>query len=292
MNPIISYRNAELTAPTAELRSAFAEMRREIEIMRRREEIREAELARLTAEMEEAGRLQHQLLTGPLPEIRSGELLAFTLPAGRVSGDFHIARRTGAARVALIVCDATGHGLAAGLLSAAVMGSMPAEAGAEDSVPADPAEELTRLNRHLLSFALEDCEFVTAIYAEYNEAGRTFRWSRAGSPPPILLCRGEKARRLDSPGMPLGVEEEASFSCAEVQLKPGDTVVLHTDGLESLHAQCTASRDEQDFLQWIERLRKKDLISSLREAADRYARKGQTSGERDDVTLLMLTVGE
>jgi phosphoserine phosphatase RsbU/P len=290
MNPATFYRNAELTAPSAELRAAFAEMRREMEIMRRREEIREAEISRLSAELDEAGRLQRQLVTGPLPEIRGGELSAFTHPADRISGDFHLVRRVSTNRVALVVGDATGHGVAAGLLSATVMGSVHANDEAEDSSLHDPAVELARLNRNLIGYSLDDCEFVTAIYAEYDETARIFRWSRAGAPPPILLRRGEKARRLESPGLPLGVEAEAAYTCAEVRLEPGDMALLHTDGLEALHTQCTGSREEPDFLRWIEQLNERNLESSLREVADRHPRTGQASDERDDMTLLVLRI--
>ncbi len=289
MNPATPYRNAEITAPTAELRSAFAELRREVEIMRRREEIREAEISRLSAEIEEAGRLQRQLVTNPLPEIRGGELSAFTHPADRISGDFHLARRVSANKVALVVGDATGHGVAAGLLSATVMGSVHANDDSEGLSLHDPAVELARLNRNLLSYSLDDCEFVTAIYAEYDEAERKLRWSRAGAPQPILMRRGE-ARRLESPGMPLGVEAEAAYECAECPLESDDAVLLHTDGLEALHMQCTGLRDEPDFLKWIEQLNRKNLESSLREAGDQHARSGQLPSDRDDMTLLVLRV--
>ena len=212
MSLTTSFQTAELTAPTAELRSAFAEMRREIEVMRRREEIREAELRRLSAEFEQAGRLQRQLIAGPLPSVKGAELSAFAHPADSISGDFHHARRISANAVALVVADSTGHGLAAGLLSATVMGSMHAQEESADSTLSDPAGVLARLHRSLLSYSLDDCEFVTAVYAVYNEAARRLRWSRAGAPPPILLRRGARARRLDSAGLPLGVDAEAAFS--------------------------------------------------------------------------------
>jgi serine phosphatase RsbU (regulator of sigma subunit) len=163
-------------------------------------------------------------------------------------------------------------------------------ASAPDSDRLDPSEALTRLNHALLNYSLNDCEFVTAVYAEYNESTRTLRWSRAGAPPPILLCLGAKARRLESPGMPLGVNADVAFTSTEVPLGPGDRVVLHTDGLETLHAHCTGSRDEQMFLEWIEKLNEKELQSALREAADRCVLNSQLPGERDDMTLLMLRV--
>ncbi len=315
MSPTTSFVNAELTAPTAELRGAFAEMRREIEILRRREEIREAELRRLAAEVEQAGRLQRQLIASPLPIIHGAVLSAFAHPADGISGDFHHARRISASTVALVVADSTGHGFAAGLLSATVMGSMLAQtepqararggrfggalgldcigppAGA-DSSPGNPAEVLSRLHHNLLSYSLDGCEFVTAIYAEYNEAARMLRWSRAGAPPPILLRRGARAHRLDSAGLPLGIDVEADFSCAEVQLEHGDTVLLHTDGIEALHTQCTGSRDEQNFLDWIEKRNEKELQGSLRQTADRCARNDPSSDERDDMTLLMLRIAD
>lgn len=292
MSPTHSIKNAAFTAPTAEMRNAISALGREMEIMRRREEIREAELRRLTDELEQAGRLQRQFTAAPLPAIRGAELTAFAHPAEGISGDFYHARRIDDDRVALVVADSTGHGIAAGLLSATVIGSVNSLGAGPESELDDPTKALSRLNRDVLNLRLNDCEFVTAIHAVFNESTRTLRWSRAGAPPPVLLRRGTKPRRLASAGLPLGVEADAEYSCAEIQLHAGDSVLLHTDGLESLHAQCTGSRAEQDFLAWLESMHANDLQAQLRSAVDRQARITALESAVDDMTVLVLRVAD
>lgn len=290
MSPTHSIKNAAFTAPTAEMRNAISALGREIDIMRRREEIREAELRRLTDELEQAGRLQRQIIAAPLPTVRGAELTALAHPAEGISGDFYHVRRIDDDRVALVVADSTGHGLAAGLLSATVIGSLNSLGAGPKSELDDPAKAFSRLNRDVLNLRLNDCEFVTALHAVYNETTRTLRWSRAGAPPPVLLRRGMRPRRIDSTGLPLGIEATAEFSCVEIQLQSGDTVLLHTDGLESLHAQCTGSRVERDFLAWIEELSESDLGAELQKAIHRQLRNNPSAGAVDDMTLLMFNV--
>ncbi len=261
-------------------------MRREIEILRRREAIRETELAGLLAEVEQARRIQQQVGCGPLPVIRGAALCAYTNAAGPISGDAHRARRLGDSAVALFVADSTGHGLAASLLSTTIIGAMysPLRSAAPDCV-------LERLNLQLLSYALVDCEFVTAVCAEYDETTRVFRWSRAGAPPPVLLRGGVGAQRLDSAGLALGIDAQAGYCCREIQLQPGDTILLHTDGLEALHARCTNTRDERAFLGWVGRLCECGLTASLDGLAAQSG-ASRMPAHRDDITLLSLHVTE
>lgn len=224
----------------------LAEMRREIDILRRRDAIREIQLHNLRTELDHAARIQRQI-AGELPAIQRASLSVFTHPADRVSGDFHYARRSTAGRVALAVADATGHGLSAGLIAATIQGAL----GRANETGWNGVKVLGQLNEQLVSYDFSECEFVTAVLAEYDENTRALRWVRAGGPPPVLIREGEAPRRLMSRGMPLGVEADCAFEPAEIQLQPGDALLLHTDGLEALHTRLSGSRDDDQFIRWI-----------------------------------------
>lgn len=282
MGAVRSSQAAELLAPTAELRGMLAEMRREIDILRRRDALRETQLLGLRSDFERAARIQQQL-NGELPVLHGAVLAYFTHPVDRVSGDFHFARRTSTNTVSLGLADATGHGLAAGLISAALTGML------DLAVPTGSlcANLLSILNRQLLSYAFDDCEFVTAVLAEYDENSRKFRWARAGGPPPVLIRKGHSPRRLKSEGLPLGVEAVCEFEPAEIQLEPGDAVLLHTDGMEAVHTRIAGSRSDEDFLHWAERRVAQgiDTLAGLMPSAT-YT----TRAQNDDVTTLLLQV--
>lgn len=75
--------------------------------------------------------------------------------------------------------------------------------------------------------------FATAVVAELASDTGRFRWVNAGHPPPLLLRGGRLVRELAVPPIPpLGVPVEAGdIDVGEVQLEPGDRVLLYTDGV-------------------------------------------------------------
>lgn len=272
MKSVGTFESAQLRAPTAELRGMLAEMRREIDILRRRDAIREEQLHNLRTELDHAARIQRQI-AGELPAIKKASLRVFTHPADRVSGDFHFARRTGPGRVTLAVADATGHGLSAGLIATTIQGAL----GQANETGWNGVKALGQLNAQLVSYAFSECEFVTAVLAEYDETTRVLHWVRAGGPPPVLIREGEAPRRLMSRGMPLGIEADCTFEPAEIQLQPGDALLLHTDGLETLHTRLCGSRDDNQFIRW---------IATRTGTLDQHFLAGRM--ELDDITSLVL----
>jgi len=290
MTPAVTAKLAEKTAPTAELRGALSELRREIEILKRRERIRETQLEHLRTEVQQARRLQRELIQSPLPEIRGANVDVISHPAEGVSGDFYHVRRISAEELALIVADATGHGIAAGLLSATVMGLLHAHRESRQAKLSDPASVLEQLHQNLLQYHLSECEFVAAVYAVYNERTRVLRLARAGAPRPILLRRATAPRVIDSGGMPLGVDAGACFTCAEMQLEAGDTVLLHTDGLEAMIARNADNLSERMLLEWHIALNGQDIRDALQELISSASPDADTPVESDDTTLLSLHI--
>jgi hypothetical protein len=138
-------------------------------------------------------------------------------------------------QIAIGVLDATGHGLAAGLLAAHLRRSLndfilTADVGCSPQ----PDEVLVRLNKHLLELELEECQFVTAVYLVYNEHTRVVQWARAGAPYPVLIRPGRQPSELISSGPLLGVLSDATFEVVNLQLRPGETFVVYSDGLDAL----------------------------------------------------------
>ncbi|MFI9646486.1 PP2C family protein-serine/threonine phosphatase [Streptomyces sp. NPDC052040] len=82
----------------------------------------------------------------------------------------------------------------------------------------------------------------SAVCCRYRPATRTLSWAQAGHPAP-LLYRGRTGRALSAPdGMPLGAAASAAYGQAEVTLREGDVLLLHTDGLVPAHRGTPADR--------------------------------------------------
>jgi len=180
--------------------------------------------------------LQLSLLTPP-PEPEGLEIAVRYRPAAvyqQVGGDWYDAFDQPDGATLLVIGDVVGHNVDA----AAAMGQIRSILrGIAYDRPESPAQVLTRVDGVLTGLRIGT--LATALVArleqpdEHNPAGlRTLCWSSAGHLPPLLLCADGTVRLLDSaPELLLGTEFSRLRTDHEVALRPGDTVVLYTDGL-------------------------------------------------------------
>jgi sigma-B regulation protein RsbU (phosphoserine phosphatase) len=95
-------------------------------------------------------------------------------------------------------------------------------------VGATPAQILKRVNDALVRRAIES-RFATVVYGALSCDGR-LTYCNAGHNPPLLIGKGG-LRRLDRGGLIVGVFEQATFEEETVQLDPGDTLIVFSDGI-------------------------------------------------------------
>ncbi|MEU0057506.1 SpoIIE family protein phosphatase [Streptomyces sp. NPDC006334] len=185
----------------------------------------------LQAERTMAARLQDALLPLPRRPVRVAGLrvdLAY-LPAQsglNVGGDWFSAIELPDGDALFVVGDVAGHGMDA----VAAMALLRFTAKGMIITGSSLTGALVRLNA-LLLHSRDPHGTATMILARYNPARRRLLWAQAGHPPPLLLRDGE-ARYLARPhGMLLGARDNPPYEEAECRLRPGDRVVLYTDGL-------------------------------------------------------------
>lgn len=196
-----------------------------------------ARLRMLDEELVLAEQVQRELLPTKIPEVRGARLHTFFAPADRISGDFFDVFRLDETRIGIAVADATGHGVPAALMTALLKRSLRGkEITAQGYRILQPDEVLMRLNGDLIELGASQSQYVAALYAIYDETTREVRWARGGVPYPLLLAGGEAPRCCISAGILLGVEEQPKLEVASLILSPGETLLLHTDGLEALLA--------------------------------------------------------
>ncbi len=270
-------------------------LRSELEELRQHDGLLRADLRRLQDELRLAGTLQHDLLPVSLPTVPGIEIDVLYRPAEMLSGDLYDVARLDDTHVGISLVDATGHGVAAALLAAYVKrwsGGRAKGVSAASVLP--PEDVLAGLNRDLLDAQLQDCHFLAALFAVFNERTRTLRWARAGAPYPILVRRGESPRQIKSDGPIVGVRADAEFEVVELRLEPGDTLVFHTDGLDSILAGdggepgcCSLDRTE-----WFRTFGTRCVKEHLEEVETRLADRSPTDTYTDDTTIIALHVQE
>ena len=235
--------------------------------------------------------MQRSLLPTALPTLRGADIHALYQPVGAVSGDIYDVIQLDEQRIAISLADATGHGVAAGILTAFVKRSLCGrEATTDRLLHRNLGEVFARLNRQILDAQLEDCQFVAALHAVYDESTRVIRWVRGGAPYPVLVRRHSPPQPLRSEGSLLGIDADASFEIGELQLQPGDTLILHTDGLEEplLREERGLGCESLHRSEWFRRLSGGSLPEHLSNLEGKL--HGMPSGEnqRDDVTVVAL----
>ncbi|MCF2532237.1 ATP-binding SpoIIE family protein phosphatase [Yinghuangia soli] len=180
-----------------------------------------------------AVRLQRSLLPPELPDIDTLEIACRYLPGARgsqVGGDWFDVIPLSAGRVALVIGDVMGRGLAA----AAVMGQLRTAVRAYAVMDLPPAQVMRHLNRLMGGMGGED-QITTCVYAVYDPGHDSIRWSNAGHLPPALISASGEVRLLDDDlGVPLGVDG-TMFEDAEVVFGASDRLLLYTDGLVERH---------------------------------------------------------
>ncbi|MBT2482359.1 SpoIIE family protein phosphatase [Streptomyces sp. ISL-94] len=165
-------------------------------------------------------------------------------PDAAVGGDWYKCRLLPDGRILLAVGDACGHGLGA---VARMAQQRHALAGLAHTPGTDAGDLTTWLNE--LICADPTAETATAVIG-HIDAARRLTWACAGHPPPLLL-RGRTATTLDAShrGPLLGLLPGDGYATAQVELQPGDILLLYTDGL--------VERRDEDITDSIATLRKR-----------------------------------
>src|ERR1700737_470970 len=130
-------------------------------------------------------------------------------------------------RLALLVGDASGKGVAAALMIASVQSSLRTAALFTGN---DLATLLKIVNLQAYASSLAD-RYATVFYGVFDRATRTLRYVNAGHTPPIVLRRDGSIDMLESGGAPAGLFPDWTYEESVVQLNPGDLVVAYTDGV-------------------------------------------------------------
>jgi phosphoserine phosphatase RsbU/P len=186
-----------------------------------------AERRRLQEEVALARQIQMSLIPDQLPDVAGYELYGGNEPSRGVSGDyFEVMERLDARECVLFIADVSGKGIAASLLTAYIeaLSSAPIEDGLS------PEAVFARVSRRL--FRRTPLErFATALLAVLDPADATIRFANAGHNPALLLRADGSTEQLAATGMPLGLMPAAEYTSTELEIRPGDLLVLYTDGI-------------------------------------------------------------
>jgi serine phosphatase RsbU (regulator of sigma subunit) len=257
----------ELTARTVEQ-----------EVARR---VLEADNLRKTAELEEARRLQLAMLPRALPDLPGFDLAVHMATANEVGGDYYDFLRDAGGRWTVVLGDATGHGLHAGMV-VGVAKSLLQTAGGNGNL----IGLLNRIDAGLATLH-ERRASMGLVLARLD--GDTLRVASAGMPPMLIRRLGSgEVEEVLLPGVPLGTLSDARRLERDVDIAQGDCVLLMSDGIaEVVDAEGEPFGYERvcEAFAAATSLEPDAVVARLLRAADEHRAGAPLS---DDLTLLVL----
>ncbi len=180
---------------------------------------------RLERDLSLARELQGRLLPQSNPKMAHLDVAAKFVPARTIGGDLYDFIPYSMSRLGIVIGDVSGKGAPAAIYAALVSGIIRSHAPIEPA----PAEMLSAVNLSLAERRIE-AQFVSIIYAVWDDAHRTLTVSNSGLPRPIYV-HGGKNEVIEATGLPLGLFDEAEYDEFEFRMKPGDMFVLFSDGI-------------------------------------------------------------
>lgn len=185
-------------------------------------------------ELQLARDLQASLIPKEMPASEQYDIAAFNRIANTVGGDIYDFVPLPDGRLAVLFGDASGHGMAAGLVMAVAHAAFRTQLEVEPS----PASITASLNR-ILCRTGGSRSFFSAVYLLF-EADGSFLATVAGHPPILKVgTDGKVLERIGRGAYPLGVKSGLAYEIVSGRLEPGERLILHSDGL-------TESRNAHD----------------------------------------------
>ncbi len=177
-------------------------------------------------ELEVARALQRALLPEQPPEVPGYHFAFSSRTANTIGGDIYDLLPLTDGRLAVVVGDASGHGIAAGLLMAISSSTLKL---ALDTDPS-PLAALNMLNTALVRTG-DRRAFMTLFYGLLDPPSGRLEFALAGHPFPILRRASGSVEELGSGSLPLGIRRQIEPFAGSVELAPGDLLTIVTDGI-------------------------------------------------------------
>jgi len=172
-----------------------------------------------------AREVQLRLLPTTAPEHSNAEMAVRFLPARAIGGDLYDFIDYGPNRTAIILGDVSGKAAPAALFAALVSGIMRSAAAHHP----EPARMLVTLNDAIQERKLES-QYVTLLFALWDDEKRTLRVANSGAVQPIL-CRRGKSTVVKAEGFPLGLFPDVAYDELQLVTEPGDAIIFISDGI-------------------------------------------------------------
>ena len=248
------------------------------------------EKRRLQAEMEEAAKIQENLLPKASPEIPGYEIAGLSIPRqDGVGGDYYDYIQEPDGSWGLVIADVAGKGMQAALLMATLRAALLSEVAKHADLPA----RAMALNALICESSPLD-KYATLVYVRLHPETGKLTSLNAGHTFPLVIRRDGNLQRLEAGGLMIGMypdqmlRQMLEYEEETIQLYSGDTVLFYTDGVtetENIHEEMY---DEERLEELVKQLRNADASEICSEIYNSTLDFQGEAQRFDDLTLMVL----
>ncbi|MGF1572352.1 MAG: SpoIIE family protein phosphatase [Sumerlaeia bacterium] len=245
------------------------------------------EKQRMEQELRLATEFQQLLLPQKYPHYPEVGLGGMSQPALEVGGDYFDFLPLDENRLGFVVADVSGKGIPGALVMATLRSTLRAEARGS----ASPRDVLCHVNELLVQDTKENV-FVSVLYGILNVTTGTVTYCRAGHEPLVLFNpETHTVRDFEPEGMVVGMVGNEIFDMIEeqtVQLEPGETIILYTDGVTEAMSASGQEFGVERFYTAIKELKAEKPQEMIEEITAKIDKFCGGIAQHDDITLVLL----
>jgi serine phosphatase RsbU (regulator of sigma subunit) len=245
---------------------------------------------RLEQDLGLARDVQQYLLPDRPPPLAGIDIVARSIPARGVCGDFYDFIQVNPQEMGISLADISGKGMSAAMIAIMLQSATRMCVGNYYPIPAI----LSILNRFVFRHT-DTVRYATMFYGQIDTQERSFTYSNAGHPPAMLFRNGELLP-LEEGGPLVGIFEYSSYEQEIIDLRQNDALVIYSDGVTDAGTTPESGSFEEDAFgqERLEetivanaKLSANDLLDAISNEVVRHAGGGK---QFDDITLIVMKV--
>jgi serine phosphatase RsbU (regulator of sigma subunit) len=250
----------------------------------------QTEMKKIKTSLEDASLIQQTLMPKTVPQVDGYDIAGQSIPCDETGGDYYdfiTPDEWGQEKIGIVVADVIGHGISAALLMTSVRASFRERVFS----PGNGVAIVSDVNKRLVQDIEELSLFITMFYSEIDIKEKCFRWVHAGHESALSYDPAtDTFDTLGGKGLPLGVMQDCVYTEANIQIQPGQIILIGTDGLkEASNPQNELFGNNRLQMVMRDNYRKpaKDILDEVFEALENF--RGPAI-RQDDETLVVIKV--
>lgn len=218
------------------------------------------------------------------PQRTEFDIYAKMIPAKEVGGDLYDFFLIDKYRLGIIIGDVSGKGIAAAMMMAVCKTLL--KATALNGIPTDNI--LYEVNNILVNESPTGM-FVTVFYGILDTRNGSFEYTNGGHNLPFLISNDGEVKQLENiGGLLLGAIKNVEYQSNIISIKPGESLILYTDGITETFNENNEEFEEEQLIQTLKNkneLNAKEIVNSIISEVQNFSNGNEQS---DDITCLVL----